>query len=230
VALPIPRYYVEMWGNPTLSSTQDLKGKKMGLSSPGSLGDASLDAFLAEQGWTDNDIHKTFLKSTPAEVAALEKGAVDAIVTQPPTGAQSRGKGFKKIMDFTRYPAAANAYTVTNAYLNTHRDAVAAFVKSEVECLAMLHHDKKAAMASIVKHSGNGDPELAEYAYDFFEPVWAKTPLLDPKLVDQAFADAAVEGGSTKPSDSSKYIDNSFVQTLQSSGFIDTLYNTQGQP
>jgi NitT/TauT family transport system substrate-binding protein len=230
VALPIPHYYLEMWGKPTISSPEDLKGKKIGLSSPGSLGDASLDAFLAEQGWSENDVRKTFLKSTPAEVTALEKGAVDAIVTQPPTGTQTRKNGFKKIMDFTKYPAAANAYTVTNAYLNTHQDAVAAFVKSEVECLAMLHNDKETAVASIIKHSGSDDPDLADYAYEFFEPVWARTPLVDPKLVDQAFGEAAAESSVEKPSDSAKYVDNSFVEQLQSSGYIDGLYGAQGRP
>jgi NitT/TauT family transport system substrate-binding protein len=230
VALPIPRYFMEMWGNPALTSPQDLKGKKIGLSSPGSLGDAALDAFLAATGWTENDVHKTFLQSSPAQVTALEKGAVDAIVAQPPTGTETRKKGFAKIMDFTKYPAAANAYTLTDAYLETHRPAVAAFVKAEVECLAMLHQDKKAAEASIVKHSGYDDPALADYAYRFYDPIWAKTPLLDPKLVDQAFTEAAaIDGGTTKPSDTSRYIDNSFVAQLQSSGFIDSLYRTQGQ-
>ena len=224
VALPISRYYLEMWGKPSIGSLDDVKGKKVGLSSPGSLGDASVDAMLEDKGWSENDIEKTFLKSTPAEVTALKKGAVDAIVTQPPTGTQTRSDGFKKIMDFTKYPAAANAYTVKNDYLGNNKKAVKAFVKAETECLSILHKDKATTVSSIVKHSGNSDKALAEYSYDFFEPLWAKAPTVDPKLVDQAFGEAASDGDGKKPSDTAKYVDNSFVESLQKSGYIDSLY------
>jgi NitT/TauT family transport system substrate-binding protein len=157
IALPIPVYYMEMWGNKAIKSPADLKGKKIGLSSPGSLGDASVDAWLKEMGWTDKDVQKTFLKSSTAEVTALKQGAVDAIVTQPPTGTQTRDFGAVKIMDFTKYDAAANAYHVTGKYLEANKEAITRFVKSEVDCLAMLHQDKKKAVASIIKHTTNPD-------------------------------------------------------------------------
>jgi NitT/TauT family transport system substrate-binding protein len=224
VALPIPRYYLEMWGPPSITSPDQLKGKRIGLSSPGSLGDASVDALLRDKGWTENDVQKTFLKSTSAEVTALQTGAVDAIVTQPPTGTKTRAQGFHKVMDFTRYPSAANAYVTTTDFLKSHPAAVAAFVKSEVECLAILHTDKAAAIASIRRHSGSTDPSLAEYAYDFFEPLWAKVPTVDPALATAAFDDAAAQRHDPPPGDISSYLDNTMVDDLQRSGFIHSLY------
>jgi NitT/TauT family transport system substrate-binding protein len=224
IALPIPRLYLEAWGKQSIKSPDQLKGKKIGLSSPGSLGDASVDAFLADQGWTDKDVKKTFLKSTPAEVTALEHGAVDVIVTQPPTGTQTRSKGFRKVMDFTKYKAAANAYTMKADYLKANRPAAAAFVKSEVECLSILHNNEKMAIASIRKHSGSDDPALAKYAYDFFNPLWAKVPTVDPALLDAAFKQAAIDSHKPAPADISTYVDNSMLQKLQSDGFVDSLY------
>lgn len=223
VALPIPSYYLEMWGKPTITSPDAVKGMKIGLSSPGSLGDAAVDAFLADKGWTEKDVNKVFLKSTPAEVTALEKGAVDVIVTQPPTGTKSRSKGFVKVMDFTKYKAAANAYTTTSEYLKSDRPAVAAFVKSEVECLSILHKDKAAAVASIRKHSGSDDLALAEYSYDFFNKLWVDVPTVDPALIHQSFEEAAAAVGAAAPTDTSKFVDNSLIEDLQKSGFIDTL-------
>jgi NitT/TauT family transport system substrate-binding protein len=224
VALPIPRYYLEMWGKASIGSQADVKGKKIGLSSPGSLGDAALDAMLAAKGWSQSDVHKTYLKSTPAEVTALENGAVDAIVTQPPTGTQTRSAGFRKVMDFTGYPAAANAYTVTGDYLAKNKKAVAAFVKSETQCLSILHQDKAATIAGIEKHSGNDNAALAAYSYAFFEPLWARTPTTDPALIAQAFTEAAAGGAGKKPADTAKYVDNSFVDGLTKSGYIASLY------
>lgn len=224
IAQPISRYYLEMWGKSSITSQDDVKGKKIGLSSPGSLGDAALDAMVKAKGWKPGDVKKVYLKSTPAEVSALENGAVDSIVTQPPTGTQTRAKGFKKIMDFTAYPAAANAYTVKTQYVGNNEPAVRAFVKSETECLAILHKDRSAAVASILKHSGNSNKQLAEYSYDFFNPLWARTPAVSPALIDDAFTVTADKGIGKKPSDTARYIDNSFVDRLTKSGFIASLY------
>jgi len=223
VALPIPNYYLEMWGKPTITSPDAVKGMKVGLSSPGSLGDAAVDAFLADKGWTNKDVQKVFLKSTPAEVTALEQGAVDVIVTQPPTGTKSRSKGFVKVMDFTKYKAAANAYTVMGGYLKSDRPAVAAFIKSEVECLSILHSNKAAAIASIRKHSGSDNEALAQYSYDFFNKLWVDVPTVDPALIQQAFNESAAEKGGKAPADTSKYVDNTLITDLQKSGFIDSL-------
>jgi NitT/TauT family transport system substrate-binding protein len=224
IALPVPRYYLEMWGQQSITSSDQLKGMRIGLSSPGSLGDAAVDALLRDKGWTGDDVHKTFLKSTSAEVTALQTGAVDVIVTQPPTGTKTKAQGFHKVMDFTQFPAAANAYVTKTDYLQSHRAAIEAFVKSEVECLAILHTNKAAAVASIRAHSGSSDPGLAEYAYDFFEPLWAKVPTVDPALAQEAFDEAALERHDPPPTDISSYLDNTMVEDLQRSGFIDSLY------
>ncbi|GGI95376.1 hypothetical protein [Streptomyces brasiliensis] len=134
-----------------------------------------------------------------------------------------------EVMDFTGLPAAANAYTVKSDYLDVNRKAVTAFVKSEAECLALLHNDKAAALQSIMKHSGVSSPALAEYSYDFFDPMWAKTPRVDPALVHDAFAATVAKGIGTMPKDTGAFIDNSYVDRLQKSGFIDSLYRTGGE-
>ncbi|GEL26690.1 hypothetical protein PSU4_56440 [Pseudonocardia sulfidoxydans NBRC 16205] len=226
LALPISNFYVEMWGMGDITSPEQVKGKKIGLSSPGSLGDTAVDAWLKDQGWTDKDVQKTFLKSTPAEVTALQSGAVDVIVTQPPTGTTTRNFGAHKITDFTKYPAAANAYTATASWTQANGPAVEAFVKSEVECLSMLHKDKATAIDSIRKHSGTDDPELADAAYTFFEPLWAKDPKVEPTLLAAAFAQAAAEKGTDAPADVTTYIDNGPLQSLRADGYIDSLYKS----
>lgn len=222
VALPLPVYYLEMWGKPDLSA-ENMKGKKIGLSSPGSLGDAAFHAWTKDKG-LDGQVQPVYLKSIPGEVAALQQGAVDAIVTQPPNGTQTRDKGFKKVMDFTKYPAAANAYTVTGQYHKVNSKAVAAFVKSEVECLSILHQDKAQTIASIRKHSGQDNQSLAEYSYDFFVKLWSKEPRVDPDLIKAAFETAAAETGKPVPADTDKYVDNSYLNKLKSEGYIENLY------
>jgi NitT/TauT family transport system substrate-binding protein len=222
VALPMPVYYLEMWGKPGLTP-ETMEGRKVGLSSPGSLSDAAFHAWTRDKG-LDGKVEPVYLKSVPAEVAALQQGAVDAIVTQPPNGTQTRDEGFEKVMDFTKYPSASNVYTVTGQYHKVNSEAVAAFVKSEVECLSILHRDKAQTIDSIRKHSGQDDQSLAEYSYDFFVKLWSKEPRVQADLIRSAFTVAANEVGKPVPADTDKYIDNSYLDKLKSEGYIEDLY------
>jgi NitT/TauT family transport system substrate-binding protein len=224
ISLNIPVYYFEMWGKSSIKSLDEIKGKKIGLSNPGSSGDASVDAMLKAKGWPADAVQKVFLGSTSAEVTALKKGAIDALVTQPPTGTQTRDFGFVKITDMTPYPAAANVYAVTSEYYEKNKEAVTRFLKADIECLSILHSDKEKTVASIQKHSGVDDKALAEYSYDFFEPVWQKIPTIEPALITEAFAQAAKEQKTDPPSDISKYLDDSIVRGLEKDGFVDSVY------
>ena len=224
VSLNIPVYYLEVWGKASIKSIDDLRGKRIGLSNPGSSGDASVDALLKAKGWPADAVTKVFVGSSSAEVTALKKGSIDALVTQPPTGTQTRDFGFVKITDMTPYPSAANAFAVTSEYYEENKDAIERFLKADVECLSILHQDKKKTVASIQKHSGVEDLALAEYSYDFFEPLWQKAPTIDPALIKDAFDEAAAAQKTTPPADTTKYIDDSIVRNLQKDGFIDKLY------
>lgn len=224
LANPIPKYYMEMWGKKDIKSVEDLKGKMVAVSSPGSQSDVATRTMLEDHGLTDKDVELQYLKSVPAEITALEKGAVDAMVSQPPNGTKTGEHGFHKILDFTDYPAVANAYTVTGGFLEKHRKDVAAFVKSQVTCTSILKQQKEDSIASIRKHSGTDDEALAEYAWTFFKDLWAEKPLVDEKLLLKSFENAAEKQKTDPPTDVSKYIDNSFVEELDESGYIDSLY------
>lgn len=224
VSLNVPVYYLEVWGKSSIKSIDDLRGKKIGLSNPGSSGDASVDAMLKAKGWPADAVTKVFVGSSSAEVTALKKGSIDALVTQPPTGTQTRDFGSVKITDMTPYPSAANAFAVTSEYYAKHKDVVERFLKADVECLSILHQDKKKAVASIQKHSGVKDLALAQYSYDFFEPLWQKAPTIDPALIKDAFDEAAAKQKTTPPADITKYIDDSIVRKMQKDGVIDNLY------
>ncbi|TCK21828.1 ABC transporter substrate-binding protein [Pseudonocardia endophytica] len=223
IAVPIDRYYLEMWGATDIGSPADLAGKRVAVSSPGSQSDIALRTMLADEGLTGR-VTVQYLKTVSAEITALEQGAVDAIVSQPPNATRTGERGFHKILDFTGYPAAANAYSVTGDFLDTNRDEVAAFVRSQVECTSLLKQREAESVASIRRHSGTDDQELATYAWDFFRRLMREKPYVDEELLRASFESAADKQDTTAPQDVSKYVDNSFLDELDRSGFIDSLY------
>ncbi|MCW2859132.1 MAG: NitT/TauT family transport system substrate-binding protein [Actinoallomurus sp.] len=211
IAMSEPHYNLEMWAAPNITTFADLKGKKVGLTSPGSQGDFGLTDLLESKGMKRSDVQSTFLKGVPAEVAALESGAVSAILTQPPQGTQTREKGAHRLAEMSGLPFPLGAYTVQASYLQKNREVLQKFYAAEAESLQYVRTHKKETSAVIQKYTGVKSQALSDYAYDFFLNVWQQTPAVDPKLIQQAFDEAAKNTHLKAPADVSKYIDNSLA-------------------
>ncbi|GAA5180923.1 hypothetical protein GCM10023322_14340 [Rugosimonospora acidiphila] len=217
-------YNLEMWASPSVRSVAALKGKKVAITAPGSEADFGLTALLAQAGLPRNDITTAYVKTIPGEISALESNAVSAILTQPPNGTQTRGRGYHLLSALSDLPFALGAFTATDKFLANNRDAATRFMAAEAENLAYLHNNKAGAVSIIEKYSGNSDPDLAEYSWEFFNSVWATDPSVPTDVIKDAFTQAAAKAKATAPADVTPYIDNSFTAPLKSNGTLNRLY------
>jgi NitT/TauT family transport system substrate-binding protein len=210
VAMSEPHYNLEMWAAPSVATINDLKGKKVAITSPGSESDYGLTDLLKSKGMARTDITTEYVKGVPAEVSALESGAVSAILTQPPNGTQSREKGAHRLAELSGLPFALGTYTVEGTFADNNKDVVSKFVAAEQDALTYLHNpaNEKNTETAIKKYSGVESDDLAKYAYQFFLNVWASKPAVDPDLIKAAFTEAAANSKTTPPTDVSQYIDN----------------------
>jgi NitT/TauT family transport system substrate-binding protein len=208
IAMSEPTYNLEMWASPQVATVNDLKGKKVALTSPNSEGDFGLTALLAAHGMSRTDVTTDYVQSAAAEVAALDSGAVSAILTQPPQGTSTRQKGAHQLASLSNLPFPLGSYTVESSYLQRNRDLVKKFVAAEAEALQYLPTHATQTEAAIKKYTGENDASLDQYAYQFFLKVWAKTPQVNADLIKQGFAEAAKKAKKTAPADVSQYIDD----------------------
>ncbi|HKN99313.1 MAG TPA: ABC transporter substrate-binding protein [Pseudonocardiaceae bacterium] len=207
IAMSEPTYNLEMWASPSVASVNDLKGKKVALTSPGSEGDFGLTALLREHGMSRSDVTVDYVQSAAAEVAALDSGSVQAILTQPPQGTSTRQKGAHRLASLANLPFPLGTYTVESGYLDANRNLVQKFVAAEADSLKYLPTHPRQVEAAIRKYTGEDDPALDQYAYQFFLAVWAKTPQVRADLIEQGFQEAAAKAKTTAPKDVSAYID-----------------------
>ncbi|HEY2694266.1 MAG TPA: ABC transporter substrate-binding protein [Pseudonocardiaceae bacterium] len=208
VAMSEPHYNLEMWASPDIKTIQDLRGKKVAISSPGSESDFGLTALLNSKGMQRGDVQTEFVQGIPAEVAALDSGSVQAILTQPPNGTQSKEKGAVRLASLSDLAFPLGTYTVQSNYLAKNRDVVQKFVQADADALKYLRTNPTQTEQSIEKYTGVSSPSLAQYAYTFFINVWAQTPAVNESLIAQAFKDAAATAKVQAPSNVSQYIDN----------------------
>ncbi|OLF05966.1 hypothetical protein BLA60_33435 [Actinophytocola xinjiangensis] len=220
IELKLPKYFVEMFGDPSIKTVEDLRGKKVGVTAPGSVTDAATRLMLEDKGLKD-DVQVSNLASLPALIAAAKSGEIDALVTAPPQGVSTEDQGWHKITDMTEYETAGSVYAVTGEYAQENKDTVSKFVRANVECLAFLKDEanRDASIDAIQKYTKTENRDMAAYAYDFFTKVWTTDPVVDEDIVREAFVDAA--SGGEVPDDISQFIDNSFLDALRDEGVIE---------
>jgi hypothetical protein len=95
------------------------------------------------------------------------------------------------------------------------------FLKAFLESMKIARENPDTVVASLVKHL-RVRPEVAREAYRSFANVWEEVPYVRTESV-RAILDFQPKE-SVKDIMPEKYIDNSLIKELETSGFIKTLY------
>ncbi len=218
----MPHTVLEVWVQPTIGSAQDLRGKIISSTNPGSLGDRMIGIWLNKNGINKTDVQVVYLGGLPNLVSAMKAKKTDATLILPPLGEQLIPSGQKKLTDLRDIAYSNQAWMATKSYIAANAEAVRRFVAAVIEATAVTKRDKKRALLVLPKYTGVTNPEWNEYAYDFYAPLLEKVPRVSMdvmKATQELSADETARKIDLKP-----YIDNSFIDRLQKEGYIDSLY------
>lgn len=213
----IPVFPYRMEAPTSVSTLQDLAGKQVGISSPGSESDIATRLGLRRVGLDpDKDLHLTPVGSSQNRTAALKNGSIQGGLDQPPFSFQLEKSGLHSLFDMAalKIPAVNNAISVKNSYLQSHHDAAQRFVDALVEGLALVKKNREATMQVIGKHLKISDPQVldATYAFDTSELF----PALPYVRADQLQATVQVlsqRNHKVSGVNLNQMLDNSFVQS-----------------
>ena len=100
-------------------------------------------------------------------------------------------------------------------------DALTRFLRAYIEAMALIRRDKEATMRSIGKFLKTADRDVLESTYDEYKNVFPLTPLMTAAEV-QAVLDVS-KSPKAKFMKPQEFFDNSIVQKIQASGFIDQI-------
>ncbi len=212
-------------GSKNISSVEELKGKRLGISArrDTTLGFAAL-SFAKRMGW--DPTQDISLKLEGRDIDALRQGLVDAIVANEIRGAQAMKEGFPVLEDTQKWniAVAGNSVMVDKGWLDSeaNRDVAKRFLQATVEGLALFHNDRDLALRVMAKWNGITDTDIATHAYE--RGQWMlKKPYPCYEGIDNTFEMYdSNEMRKFKPTD---FYDDSLIRELDQSGFIDSFYS-----
>ena len=219
VANMIPVFpYVFLVPN-SITSADQLKGKRVGVSKIGGSADVATRAALRKLNLDPaKDVTIVETGSAANRVAALRTGAIQGGVSQPPESTTLQKQGFHVLLDMAKdkLPAANTVVAVRGDYLKAHKDVVQAFVDSLIEAQARLKKDKTFAEGVLTKWEKVTDPAVLDDAYTFYNTeVFAPYPAPQPAQYQAAIDNLKSTNAKLAGFDVSKLLNASFVKSAQ---------------
>ncbi|HEX6549017.1 MAG TPA: ABC transporter substrate-binding protein [Candidatus Dormibacteraeota bacterium] len=213
--VPVFPYVFEV---PTsISSFNDLKGKKVGVSKVGGSADIATRTALTKNGLDPaKDVTIVETGSAANRVAALRSGAIQGGVSQPPESTTLDQQGFHSIYDLAKQklPAANTVVATTGTYARQHKAVVQAYIDALVETLARIHKDKAFAEGVLTKWEKITDQALLDGSYTFYtQEVFPQYPYPRPEQYQPAIDVLKKTNSKLASYDVSKTLDPSFVKS-----------------
>jgi ABC-type nitrate/sulfonate/bicarbonate transport system substrate-binding protein len=119
-------------------------------------------------------------------------------------------------------------YGTTEKYLKSYPNTVYAFLKAIGEGVALSKRDPQIAKKAIAKYAKIEDPKALDGTYEAFAPYWATSLSVRSEAIRAQFAYMdEKEFPQAKNADPREFIDNSFVEALDKSGFLRTIGMTK---
>ncbi|HEV8014206.1 MAG TPA: ABC transporter substrate-binding protein, partial [Stellaceae bacterium] len=169
--------------NGPVKSIADLKGRKVSVSSVGSLTEWTTRELARQQGWGADGIDVVFLGDVAGQIAALKTQQIDAMSSDVATAARLEQEGIgRTVVNFgTIVPDfIVHVIYATRKITDDNPDAVRAFLAGWFDTVAFMkaNKDETVQLVAPIMHQS---PEIASRAYDAVMPVFSDTGRFEAK-------------------------------------------------
>jgi|GraSoiStandDraft_41_1057321.scaffolds.fasta_scaffold599222_1 ABC-type nitrate/sulfonate/bicarbonate transport system substrate-binding protein len=212
-----------------LKDPKDLKGKTFGVTGLGSLSDFTLRTLLRR--WSldpTRDVLVRAMGGYPEILSGMQSGMLDGGVFSPPSNLNAQALGYREFIDAGTIGIeyASTCYGTTRRFIRERREVVAQFMRSLTAAIHRFKTDKAGSLKIMQQYIKSKDPKVLEETYRVYALQYLpKAPYPTQngvKAILDSFAETVMpEARKVGPE---AFVDVSFVQELDKSGWIDRLY------
>ena len=212
-----------------LKRPEDLKGKRVGVTRLGSASHLVLLMMLRTWNMSPNDVQTMQIGSSPAMMAALEKGGIDAAVLTEPTFFFAEDQGYRVLADLADMDIyyLHSMIDTTRAFVRTHRDLALRFMRGYIEGIAFFKKNRKESLEVLAKklRTAPSQTKYVERSYALYSSgYFENAPYPSLKGVTTVLDFLAKDNPRARSADPRSFIDASLVKELDDGGFIKKLY------
>jgi ABC-type nitrate/sulfonate/bicarbonate transport system substrate-binding protein len=222
VASGLPTFVFQMYARPEIKTLADLKGKVIAVTQPAASTDYASRIVLKKNGLEpDKDVRILYAQDTTNVLNSLNVGNVAAGILSAPLSIKAKAGGNKMLVNITelKIPFLFTGMLSSPKVMREKSEALIRFLRAYIEAMAVIRKDKETTLKSLAKFLKANDREVLESVYEEYRGVFPVTPLMTAAEV-KAVLDVA-KSPRAKQMKPEEFFDNSLVQKIQASGFIE---------
>jgi ABC-type nitrate/sulfonate/bicarbonate transport system substrate-binding protein len=224
IGMPVPTFAFSLYARPEIKSVPDLRGKVLGVITKGASSDHASIMLLRQYHMTQHDMKVLYFSRQEDALAALRQGLVSAAVHSAPTTLMARRLGFKELVNIgsLKFPYPFQGIAVRRSTLQQNHDLITAFLKAYLAGIKVSIEQPEVSKRALAKYLATKDQEVVEEAYRSFAPLFPKVPYVTDEAIRTALS--LTDRPKAASADPKEFYNNSFLQDLESSGFVKQLY------
>src|SRR4030095_8608176 len=226
----VPTFPAHIVTSKSVTDVKQLKGKVGGVGRPGTTTEIGMRLALARLGIDPNvDVKLIPVGNTADALAALSKGVVQFSILVEPFVREAEKLGYKSLVDIgsINIPFHWNGVLTRQSNVQSKSQLIAKFARAMVEAIHIYKTDRESTLKIISKYTQITDPDSLDRTYQAYIKILPEVPFPAPEGV-KTFLDymaaSRPEAAKANPKD---FVDLSFVQEVQASGFIRQLYGRE---
>lgn len=210
---------------------RSLAGKRIGITRFGSVTDFALKTLLERNNLKDVTVLQ--LGGFPEEVAALVRGAIDGAVLSTPHTFRLLKEGYRELAAPKDLRALGSGFlsqgiVARRSFAVKNRDLVLRLIRATVEGTKQAAVNEEFTKRLIGKYLGITDAELLRQSFLYVSENFARDPAV-PEAVMQSMVQRMaqlnmIDAKAAQATPIGAYFDNSYVNELKQSGFIDAVW------
>ena len=222
----IPTFIDHIISAPSITNPEQLKGKIGSVNRFGTISDMGMRLSLKKLGIDpEKDVKIVPAGGNPERLAAISKGISQFTIMNEPFIKEAERLGFRDLVNMAtlKIPLHGNGVVTRETIIKTRRPMLAKFCRAITEAIYFIKADKESTKVIIGKYTKLTDPEGLERTYRNYTSVLLDVPYADPAGIKTLLDDMAAKNSKAAAADPKAFVDASFVQEMEASGFIKQL-------
>ena len=201
-----------------IDKPEDLRGKKIGISTFGSATDFALRLALKKWGIkADSEVSILQMRGVPEILPAMASGALQGGVMSPPTNMIAIRAGFKELAYLPQVGISFQHTTLATSrrYLERNRATAIKVLKAYRSAIERIKVDKAFTMKTLSKYMNTSDTVVLEYSYNTGLPLFRPVPYPTMEGIQSALDFLAEKEPKAKQAQPKDFVDLSLLQEIE---------------
>lgn len=204
-----------------IDKPQDLRGKKIGITTFGSATDLALRLALKHWGLkAEGDVNILQIRGVPEILSAMQSGVIQAGTVSPPTNMMAVKAGFKELAYLPKLGISFQHTTLSTSrrQLAANRELSLKVLRSYAQAIRRIKTDKAFTLKVLSKYFRTNDQEVLDYTYNTGLPLFQEIPYPTLQGIQAMLDFLGEKDPKARQAKPSEFVDTSLLEEIEKTG------------